>query len=344
MAYCTNAPLHHYRAVLAACSFGNSTGLPITLLTVVHTNFPATSDLGRIDPTLFLSVYLLLYPVLQWGFGGWLLAPQKETEDVPAAAVSMVHTSTDNNNNNSLLRHHILNHPLARKDTPKRHGLTSADEGMYMTETDLTGLLPGSRTTSWNKDSASNHSGGICSSTAEVQYESTSTTPSEDNDYYLGSVADEEEENAEEGMNPNEVVSFLALQAKQDYGSAHQHQSSDERKKLIDRAPSHRRRRQDSFDAESMWQSIANILDRCFQPPVIGAVAGILTAVTPLRGVFVDLVDRDDDAPLQWLFDGLYAVGQAAVPINMVRVDETQPIDQVSIYRLTHLFFLDPIR
>ena len=63
----------------AACGFGNSTGLPITLLTVVHANFPATSDLGRVDPCLFLSVYLLLYPVLQWGVGGWLLAkPPKE--------------------------------------------------------------------------------------------------------------------------------------------------------------------------------------------------------------------------------------------------------------------------
>lgn len=72
------------------------------------------------------------------------------------------------------------------------------------------------------------------------------------------------------------------------------------------------------FDSESLWQTIRNILDRCFQPPVVGAVAGIVTAITPLRGIFVDLVDRDSDAPLQWLFDGLYAVGQTAVPINMM--------------------------
>ena len=32
----------------------------------------------------------------------------------------------------------------------------------------------------------------------------------------------------------------------------------------------------------------------------------------------MDIVDRDASAPLQWLFDGLYAVGQAAVPINMM--------------------------
>jgi predicted permease len=71
----SGTPNHQLCAVLVACGFGNSTGLPITLLTVVHANFPSTADLGRVDPCLFLSVYLLLYPVLQWGIGGWLLAP-----------------------------------------------------------------------------------------------------------------------------------------------------------------------------------------------------------------------------------------------------------------------------
>ena len=62
-----------------------------------------------------------------------------------------------------------------------------------------------------------------------------------------------------------------------------------------------------------------SIGDRCLQPPVIGALAGMVVAMTPgLRGLWVDLVDRDGDAPLQWLFDGLYAVGLTAVPINML--------------------------
>jgi hypothetical protein len=72
------------------------------------------------------------------------------------------------------------------------------------------------------------------------------------------------------------------------------------------------------FDAVSIWQTIRNILDRCFQPPVVGAVAGILVAMTPARGFFVDLVDRNSSAPLQWVFDGLYSVGLAAVPVNMM--------------------------
>ena len=54
----TNTPKHQVPSVLAATAFANNTALPITLLAVVHANFPSTSDLGRIDPALFLSVYL----------------------------------------------------------------------------------------------------------------------------------------------------------------------------------------------------------------------------------------------------------------------------------------------
>mmetsp|Transcript_10630 Transcript_10630/g.23199 ORF Transcript_10630/g.23199 Transcript_10630/m.23199 type:complete len:638 (-) Transcript_10630:266-2179(-) len=69
------------RSCLAACAFGNSTGLVITLLTVIHDQFSKNTEFGRIDPTTFLSVYLLLYPVLQWGVGGWLLAPGEKVEN-----------------------------------------------------------------------------------------------------------------------------------------------------------------------------------------------------------------------------------------------------------------------
>lgn len=66
-------PKHHVSTVLAACTFGNASAMPITLLNVIHSNFPSTSDFGRVDPTLFLSVFMLLYPALLWGFGGWIL-------------------------------------------------------------------------------------------------------------------------------------------------------------------------------------------------------------------------------------------------------------------------------
>jgi predicted permease len=114
-------------------------------------------------------------------------------------------------------------------------------------------------------------------------------------------------------------------------GQVHHHQPTEAVPLLADASPSRSTPPVSSFsvgtttsenyplDAVSFWQTLRNILERCFQPPVIGAVAGILVAILPgVRGIFVDLVDRDNSAPLQFLFDGLYAVGQTAVPINMM--------------------------
>lgn len=100
---------------------------------------------------------------------------------------------------------------------------------------------------------------------------------------------------------------------------SYQRSSLSEIKPLLPPSPSERSSNgRPRFNAKSVWQTFLNIVDRCFQPPVFGAVTGILVAVTPARGIFVDLVDRDSDAPLQWMFDGLYAVGLTAVPINMM--------------------------
>jgi predicted permease len=141
----TRTPSHQVRSVLAACGFGNSTGLPITLLNVIHSNFPVDSDLGRMDPTLFLSVFLLLYPVLQWGLGGWLLTPDAmaETSDETIAMLAdnddpnqkSFRSSSKRQSSSRSLLNNVLNN-TERKSFYKqhRHGLASADEGLYMTE------------------------------------------------------------------------------------------------------------------------------------------------------------------------------------------------------------------
>lgn len=52
---------------------------------------------------------------------------------------------------------------------------------------------------------------------------------------------------------------------------------------------------------------------------MIAVLLGLLFASFPvLRGILVDIDDRDDTASLQWFFDGLYEIGQSAVPINMM--------------------------
>ena len=64
---------------------------------------------------------------------------------------------------------------------------------------------------------------------------------------------------------------------------------------------------------------LGQVLRQVLQPPVVGAASGFLVAsVSPLRAQLVDMTDRNGNAPLEWAFAALFAVGQAAVPINMI--------------------------
>ena len=70
---------------------------------------------------------------------------------------------------------------------------------------------------------------------------------------------------------------------------------------------------------DNVWHTVKNVADRCLQPPVVGALLGLTFAVIPaIRGIWVDLIDRGSHAPLEWIFDGLYSIGLAAVPVNML--------------------------
>jgi predicted permease len=95
----SSTPRWQRKSVIAACAFPNSTGIPITLLTVIHSNFPATTEIGRVDPNLFLSVYLVLYPIMQWGVGGWLLSSGEENTDtsmkLTSNSLKTAHDSSD---------------------------------------------------------------------------------------------------------------------------------------------------------------------------------------------------------------------------------------------------------
>ncbi|GMI19542.1 hypothetical protein TeGR_g3380 [Tetraparma gracilis] len=81
----TSTPRESRRYAAASVAFGNSTSLPITLLQAIHSSFSGSSELGAVDPALFLSVYLIIYPLLQWGVGGWLLGPTAETHALSPA-------------------------------------------------------------------------------------------------------------------------------------------------------------------------------------------------------------------------------------------------------------------
>lgn len=54
---------------VAACTFGNTTGIPIVLLSVLQQSLGRAVFAELADPLLFLSLQLLTYPLLQWTLG-----------------------------------------------------------------------------------------------------------------------------------------------------------------------------------------------------------------------------------------------------------------------------------
>lgn len=219
----SSTPKRQRPSVLAACAFSNSTGLPITLLTVIHSNFPVTSEIGKFDPNLFLSVYLILYPVLQWGVGGWLLSPSECD---------------------------------ACQDS-EMHALSSKDSGVDLRE-------------------ESTNSGAALNMIKELSLDNTL-----------------------EHTHRRTATTNLSLESEDDFVLSKQNMT--EQADTLPMLP--------NGHVQPLTQTLLTALPKAFQPPVIAALVGLfITAFVPLRGVFVDLNHRDDDAPLEWLFDGLQLV------------------------------------
>lgn len=220
----SNTPSYHKPLVMASCAFANSTGLPITLLSVIHQNFPPSTDLGKIDATLFLSIYLLLYPVLQWGIGGWLL--MNDDDDEVESRNSQIRADT-----------------VDEQDLKGIHNVYSPTE----------------------IESNSDSSGVIAS-------------------YHGEQVID--------------LYNDTTIQQQQ-------------QQKLVGK--------KEETPKLNLWQILQKGCDKALQPPVIASLLGLFAAsFNSVRGILVDIEDRNDNAPLEWIFDGLYSVGQAAVPINMM--------------------------
>ncbi|KAK3288415.1 hypothetical protein CYMTET_4108 [Cymbomonas tetramitiformis] len=184
----SNAPEDFRKVAVAAVAFGNSTGMPITLLTVIHSSFPRRSELGKVDPVMYLSVYLLTYPILQWGIGSNVL----QSKDTPSSQTSQI-----------LSEEASITQPLCAN-------MESGEDD------DMESLAP-----------------------------------------------------------TNSMQSMLMLGRK--------------------------------------------MVSNGMQPPVVASLLGLVVALFPgARGLLVDTADHDDDRPMEWLFDGIRKVGQAAVPINMI--------------------------
>lgn len=140
------AEREHVRPIIAAVGLGNSSGMALTLLTVLYTNFPSDTPLGAQNPTIYLSIYQLLYPILQWGIGGWLLSQQSKgsnTEESDPEAhgngqeqqlSASTATETRRSSVVASLRHNVLNDRASLISSRARSMLLSADECICISE------------------------------------------------------------------------------------------------------------------------------------------------------------------------------------------------------------------
>ena len=319
----SNTPKEQYRSVLAACAFGNSTGLPITLLSVIHANFSPKQELGAIDPTLFLSVYLLLYPVLQWSIGGWLLAPIEDEQKTPKINgsknipqnIELSEEKASSSFTTSIRT--VLNNKSAQTFyATLRRGMSETDASLYISNADLSEMALSQLT---EKEvfaitlppvlSDANMSVGLSiGEETPLLLNAHGKTFNTDN-------TNDNENGAKPGV-PDANEDIVAEILNDDISSSSSR--SGVTTKIVE---------------TSLLDTLKEILSRSQQPPVIGAVMGLFVASTPLRGIFVDLINRADAAPLEWVFDGLCkymlkfitiltlfadCVGQAAVPVNMI--------------------------
>lgn len=231
-AWLGGAKAENRHATIAAVTFGNSTGLPITLLTTVQLQMPPTSDLGSTSAILFLGVYLVAYPLLQWSVGLRLLRPAETSATPPVTGVDSGGV-------------------ILLQQAERRSGIESG--------------------------AGADASGRADETSAAVAPRSQRSTQ------------------LEEALNPS------------DDGAPH-------------------RRGEPGCSAAVVrlgalaWRNRYAILP----PPAVGSLCGAICAlIPPLRLALVDYGDRDDDAPLEWIFDGLLKLGGAAVPVNMLLLGST---------------------
>ena len=336
----TNTPQVQVRSCLAACAFGNSTGLVITLLSVIHKQFSTATELGRIDPTAFLSVYLLLYPVLQWGVGGWLLAPEEKNESGKSIVVNgismdkdtenngvivegtpLINTDQNTNNNDSADKHHI------RRPSHISHILNyesiQLSPSMQAGQEEFGGVPSSSRHAVVIMDKDKNgqkhwHSAGYVdppSSNALAMMVKELSFVNLDQDIpYLLSQPESEVEGEEPLSMDAEPGESTGIIASRSYDSTTSNNNmtrvlSEQQLATVQEA-----------DILPLSETLLRISRKVFQPPVVGALSGLFIASFPtLRGLFENIWGyQGTTAPLHFMFDGIYSVGQAAVPVNMM--------------------------
>ena len=348
----SDTPPLQARSCLAACAFPNSTGLVITLLSVIHKQFSSSAELGKVDPTAFLSVYLLLYPVLQWGIGGWLLAPAEHADneesvrsqsdtieiinvqgpsmDIGAGKNGVTEASRllprqDSTNGqglgNSFRISHILNYE------PHHQSPTAAAEqeifGRVMPSKRRNGVQDHrvGQDRRVGHDRRNTEGSALDSMVKELSFASFSHLGSyEESQPDLTLLPDQtllpEPESFESIDEPptmdaaNDAMStFVGLK-----GFASTTELTKQQIRAMQRA-----------DILPLTETLLRISHKVFQPPVTASLLGLFIAsFHNLRGILVNIYgNRGRQAPLQFLFDGIYSVSSCRSSIVRLFSDLT---------------------
>jgi predicted permease len=293
VAHVTSSPPEHRPVVLAACAFPNFLGVPIVLLDVISADFPSSGKMGATEPTVFLSIFLILFPMIQWGLGGFLLSPE---EHHFSGAESHKYGTFDDNTKiadhsikNYITRNVLNNTCVPGLYTYAHKGIQDTDACLYVSNSNLAGL--DAQVIIVDEDHGQKK---------VVKASFPSRMPRK---LSLSTIAEAEEETLLSQMVPLEAEGDVV----------HQHHIS----LVTSRSIAPKSYHMDQY--ATAINTLGKIVSRCLQPPVIGALMGLLVvSIPPLRGVLVDTVTRKSNAPLQFVFDGLLTLGQAAIPINMV--------------------------
>lgn len=110
-------PANFRSAAAGSVAFGNSTGIPVVLLTALG---PSLVEQGVLQgsPLLFLPVYLVLSPLLQWTVGAYVFRGGRQDESKSGDATP---TSSDTDSSNSeaaFARNRLSTVPVTRQISP----------------------------------------------------------------------------------------------------------------------------------------------------------------------------------------------------------------------------------
>ncbi|KAL3802789.1 hypothetical protein HJC23_007566 [Cyclotella cryptica] len=367
----SNTPKSQVGSCLVACAFGNSTGLVMTLLTVIHDQFGATTELGSVDATAFLSIYLLLYPILQWGVGGWLMAPEEvgeeEKRDIDntdiqlVESVQHVNSSNEQDIHNNSVEESVLFRSFSERPASSNHN----SHHRRIQSLHIPHLLNNEHFESLSavKDAGEEEFGGVAPlriifgkndeehcrflSTGRIDSTGSGLATMIKELSFLNLCIEGIESSASCNANGEKPSSLepLAIPRKirentpllDDIKEFTSNGFDDPAASL---ASKEEMKSIQASDLLPLTATLLRVATKVFQPPVIGALTGLLIASFPqIRGILVNIrAGSEEPAPLQWMFDGIYAVGYfSRFSLSDLLVFSQQLNTLLSLFYLSHI-------